>query len=534
MPSPRLALLCATLPVLLEACQVAALPPTASDPTETAAPPRASSTPRALPALTPSLTPRPVSFELSATPSVDLTDLGRQRLALRSGFTDDLELLPDATRYWIYVKVELDPVQQLARLDGTLRLRFVNPLDSALPDLLLYLWPNDRQYRSSMQVGTALVEGRAVQGEPALGQIALRFDLPRPLEPGEALDLTLPFVVEAFGPIGQSIPRRFGISEGVLFAPTFYPLVARLVEGDWEVQAAPPGGDTTNSEIAFYEVRFDAAAGLALAATGVELEQAEQGGRRQVAFVSGPTRDFAFALGPLLDDSRQVGGVTVRAWALAEHTADRQTMLDAAARQLQILSRLVGPYPYPELDLVDVPGAYGGIEYPGLVSVGTLGTHQVIEPTVHEVGHQWFYGLVGVDQLEEPWLDEAMATYSEVLYYEQTLGSGRAAGMLSAFRDLLRSSPDPNTPIGLPVGGYNGIEEYGLFVYLKGALFFDALRAEMGDELFFGFLRSYFEAHRYRIASGQDLQATAEQTCACDLGPLFDLWVWKGGEIPGL
>jgi aminopeptidase N len=340
--------------------------------------------------------------------------------------------------------------------------------------------------------------------------------------------------VEAFGPIGPPIPRRFGISEGVLFAPTFYPLVARLVDGDWEVQPAPPGGDTTNSEIAFYEVRFDAPAELALAATGVELERTEQGGRQQVSFVSGPTRDFAFALGPLLEVSRQVGEVTVRAWALAEHAEDRQTMLEAAARQVQILSRLVGPYPYPELDLVDVPGAYGGIEYPGLVSIGTLGTHQVIEPTVHEVAHQWFYGLVGDDQLEEPWLDEAFATYSEVLYYEQTAGSGRATGTLSAFRDLLRSSPNPNKPIGLPVDSYDGIEEYGLFVYLKGALFFDALRAEVGDELFFAFLRSYFEAYRYRIASGREFQATAEQTCACDLGPLFDLWVWQGGELPGL
>jgi aminopeptidase N len=209
-------------------------------------------------------------------------------------------------------------------------------------------------------------------------------------------------------------------------------------------------------------------------------------------------------------------------------------MLEAGARQLQILSELVGPYPYLELDLVDVPGAYGGIEYPGLVTVGTLGTRQVIEPTVHEVGHQWFYGLVGDDQLDEPWLDEAAATYTEVLYFEETQGAGAATGMLSAFRDLLRSHPRPGTPIGMPVEAYDSIQDYGLFVYLKGALFFDALRARLGDDLFFEFLQTYFETHRYRTASGEAFQSLAEQTCGCELDPLFDLWVWDGGEIPGL
>ena len=531
MAASRLAL----LPVLLAAALLGACRPAAAEPTNSPPAPPASSTPRPLPpALTSTPTSPPPVFQLSATPAADLLDLQRQSSALRPRFANDLQSLEAATRYWIDLRVELDPVQQVAVLDGTVRLRFVNPLAVALPDLVLYTWPNDRQYRSSMQVGTALVNGQPLQGLAALGQLALRYTLPDPLGPGEALDVTLPFQVQAAGPIGEPIPRRFGISQGVLFSPTFYPLVARLVEGEWELKPAPPGGDTTNSEIAFYDVRISAPAGLALAATGVEVERLELDGRQQVSFVSGPTRDFAFALGPLLTDTRQVGEVTVRAWGLLDHEQDMASMLEAGARQVQILSDLVGPYPYLELDLVDVPGAYGGIEYPGLVSVGTLGTHQIVDPTVHEVGHQWFYGLVGVDQLAEPWLDEAAATYTEVLYYEQTQGTGRATGMLSGFRDLLRSHPEPGKPIGLPVGSYRSIDDYGLFVYLKGALFFDALRSRLGDDLFFDFLRAYFEAFRYGTASGEGFQSLAEETCSCDLGQLFDLWVWRGGDIPGL
>jgi aminopeptidase N len=84
------------------------------------------------------------------------------------------------------------------------------------------------------------------------------------------------------------------------------------------------------------------------------------------------------------------------------------------------------------------------------------------------------------------------------------------------------------------VDQYSSPREYGLFVYLKGALFFEALRAELGDDVFFGFLQSYFTEFRYEIASAEDFQLEAEATCGCDLQDLFDLWVYEGGEVPGL
>jgi hypothetical protein len=317
-----------------------------------------------------------------------------------------------------------------------------------------------------MSVTSALVDGERVSAEIELDGLAARFRLPIALDPGERADLTVPFQVIAEGPIGQSSPHRFGISEGVLFAPTFYPLVPRLVDGQWEVRDAPPGGDTTNSVVAAYRVAIEAPADLVLVASGTEVDRQPAGSDRvRVDFVSGPMRDFAFALGDLVGSTEVVDGVEMNVWLLASHQGDQRRVLSAAAAQLALMNELVGPYPYEELDLVDVPGAFGGIEYPGLVTVGTLGTSWVIEPVVHEVAHQWFYGLIGDDQLEEPWLDEAFATYATALYYENEIGSGRATGYLSDFRDILRSHPRPGTPIGMGVGMYEG-RDYSLFVYL--------------------------------------------------------------------
>jgi len=163
-----------------------------------------------------------------------------------------------------------------------------------------------------------------------------------------------------------------------------------------------------------------------------------------------------------------------------------------------------------------------------------MGTPRLVTPVVHEVAHQWFYGLIGNDQLNEPWLDEAAATYAEALYYEGTGASGSATGMLSELRSRVQSSADPTVPIGLSVGSYTSTEAYSTIVYLKGALFFEALRNQIGDEAFFNFLHSYFSKYRYGFATEADFQTSAEAACGCRLDQLFEDWVTEGGDLPGL
>jgi aminopeptidase N len=252
---------------------------------------------------------------------------------------------------------------------------------------------------------------------------------------------------------------------------------------------------------------------------------------QRVEYVSGPMRDFVFALGSFETKSRAVQDTVLNTWVLQEHAEDSTIVLSAASGQFEILSELVGPYPYSELDIVDAPGAFGGIEYPGLVFVGTLGTNWIVDPTVHEVAHQWFYGLIGDDQLCEPWLDEALATYSQALYLERTFGVGRATGFLSSLRAILRDHPASGTPIGLSVGEYATENDYGVLVYYKGALFIDALRHELGDRKFNQFLQAYFQRNRYGFVSTEDFQDSAEEVCSCNLDALFDLWVYEGGDF---
>ena len=486
------------------------------------------------PTYTPTAVPSPTAT-FQPTPAVEADLAALEQAVMRPEYRGDVALFPNSTRYWIEVAVDLDSRAQQAEMSGLVRIQFTNPLDRPLPDMALMLWPNDPQYQAEMSASLVVIGNQAIVPEVEAGGLAIRVLLPEPLQPGEVLDFTVPFHVRDIGVMKASDPRRFGFTHGVLLAPTFYPLVPRLVDGAWQVEEAPPGGDTTNSDVAFYHVQVTSPLGVALAASGTEIDHGDNGdGTATTTFVTGPMRDFAMALGPLQMEQRIVDGILIKAWVLPEHASDSPRILAAAAAQVRTLTARVGPYPYAELDLVDAPGAFGGIEYPGLVFIGTVGTQRLIEPTVHEVGHQWFYGLLGNDQLFDPWMDEAAATYTEVLYYENAVGPERATTALSEYRQLVVSyALDPSSPIGLPVGDYFSEGEYGLIVYIKGALFFDALRREMGDAAFFDFFHTLFTAYRYGFVSPLDFQTSAEQSCSCDLAPLFNLWVYDGGPMPG-
>ncbi len=512
--------------VLLPACSGLFPPVTSSANGESAA----SATPSASPSPASSPTPIPT---LLPTPAAEFGSLEDQQIALLPEFSADVEVLQGATAYLIQASVLLEEDRLRAQIVGTARIRYSNGTQEQLTDLPLILWPNDDQYRGEASAGPALIDGVLTEGVPELGGLALRYPLPEPLEPGETLDLTVQFQVQAEGPIGGESPHRFGISEGVLFAPTFYPLVPRRLDGTWEVEQAPPGGDTTTSSVAAYWVDLEVPSDLELVATGVEVGREEVGADRVlVHYLSGPARDFAFAVGNLQHDVRTVDDVAVHLWFLASHEDDTARVMEAATFQLELLGELVGPYPYTELDLVDLPGAFGGIEYPGLVTIGTLGGPWIIEPVVHEVAHQWFYGLIGDDQVDEPWLDEAFATYATALYYEHAYGEGRATGYLSDFREIVSDHPEGDRPIGLGVGAYER-RSYSVLVYLKGALFYQELRHELGDEAFYRFLRRLFQEYRYGVLKAEQFQAAAEGTCSCELDPLFDRWVYTGGPLRG-
>jgi aminopeptidase N len=151
----------------------------------------------------------------------------------------------------------------------------------------------------------------------------------------------------------------------------------------------------------------------------------------------------------------------------------------------------------------------------------------MLEPSVvHEVAHQWFYNAVGNDQLDEPWLDEAIVQYVVGLYFIDVYGESTDQAWSEALYGRWDRVDRADIPIGMPVSEYTS-EEYGAIVYGRGPLFIAALAEEIGQKTFDEFLRDYYESHKWGIGTSVDFKQLAEEHCQCDLTTMFEEWVYE-------
>jgi aminopeptidase N len=257
-----------------------------------------------------------------------------------------------------------------------------------------------------------------------------------------------------------------------------------------------------------------------------------------VTFAAGPARDFYLAAGDnYIVMQETVGETTINSYALAPYSEYAQLALQVAVDSLRSFNRRFGPYPYTEFEVVSTPMQALGIEYPGLVgislalydpaaTIAETSSRVWLESTVaHEVAHQWFYNTVGNDQVDEPWLDEALAQYATWLYYVDTYDENTAQAYARSWQTRWERVEQADIPIGLPAGEYQG-REYGAIVYGRGPLFIAALAEEMGADLFHEFLGDYAQTYQWKLASGEDFKQLAETHCQCDLTDLFEAWVY--------
>jgi hypothetical protein len=447
-------------------------------------------------------------------------------------FAADVERFADATRYWIDWTIDV----QGEAFSGAQQVRYTNHEDVPLAQVVFRLLPNTPGYGGSMAVSAATVNGDTAATELRLDDSALYVSLPTPLQPGEEVDLALAF--EGSLPTDPSNGyAQYGYFDGVLALPNAYPMIPVYDDEGWNAEVAPPYGDATFTDTSLYLARITLPADMVLVTSGVTLERQENGdGTASFLCASGPMRDFNLVASAAYDSANStIGQVLVTSYYLPDQRGGGQRALDYAAESLRIYEERVGPYPFNELDVLATPTLAGGIEYPGLILVaerlyGQVGGFFELA-AVHEVAHQWWYSLVGNDQVDEPWLDEALAQYTSLLYVEDRYGEDAAQRLLeqtfeAPYQRLQESGQD--MPIGLPVASYPQ-DLYGPVVYGKGPLFFSELRDLVGDEVFEQILDAYFEQYRYNVAYPQDFLAVAERVSGQNLDGLYEKWVLGTG-----
>jgi aminopeptidase N len=418
---------------------------------------------------------------------------------------------------------------------GHARIDYTNREAAPLPEIYLRLFPNATG--GSARVSAVTVGDQPLAFAYEFQNTALRLDLSAPLPPGELVQIDVEYEVT----VPDSLEEGYGLlsyDQGILSLDSPYPMIPVYDDEGWNVGVPPPRGDLTYLDASFYFVRVTAPGELTLVAAGVEVAREETGDHQVVTFAAGPVRDFYLVASDRFKVlSGSIGETKVNSYALPGREQAASQALEVSLASLKSFNARIGPYPYTEYDVVSIPLLALGIEYPGIVgmalnlydpeaTISGLPSAAILEgSTAHEAAHQWFYNVVGNDQVDEAWLDEAFAQYLTGLYFLDTYGPEAAASYRASWDSRWDRVERAPIPIGLPVAAYEG-REYGAIVYGRAPIFVAALAKEMGQESFDRFLRDYYQTHKWGIATTETFRQLAEATCDCDLTALFQQWVY--------
>jgi hypothetical protein len=421
---------------------------------------------------------------------------------------------PDRPRYTVHLTVE--PGKRL--VTGDVAVRFVPDADT--DRLVFRLWPNaprigragGRLEVTAAQLAGQPVTGRYEAGGAVAGKPGTIWILPGTFSAGQPVDARLEFRLTMPGAIND----RVATAGRAVRLGSAIPILSWIRGDGWQTSPATNlNAEAAASEVADWEVIVTAPPGYTTLATGDEVPPPAgepAAGGVITRFSARAVRDWAATVAPMrIGRVSAQGGRTEIVVGVAEGAAGDPTAIATRhAKALSDLSARFGEYPYARLTIGVTAGLTGGIEFPTHIF---LGSGVATIHLVHEVAHQWFYGLVGNDQHRDPWLDEGFATY----------GQSRVDGALAYQRS--RAIPAAGRGrLGESMGYWGGIggSPYYVSVYIGGL---QAL-GKLGDRLG-GYgpldcaIRRYVRDRAYAVARPSDFLAAVTAQTGVDPVPIL-------------
>ncbi|WP_307806598.1 M1 family metallopeptidase [Streptomyces sp. FH025] len=414
--------------------------------------------------------------------------------------------------------VELRSDATGAHWRGHERIAFTNTSAEPMDEVYLRLWDNAHGGCAAPAVRVS-----GLDGPYGVGCTALRVPLPHPLRRGDSGALEFDLAIDV--PDGAD---RFGRDGAFYFLGNALPVLAVRDAAGWHLDPYTDNGESFFALVSDYAVTLDHPTGVLVPATGTAVDGPGAPGRTITKLTARQVREFAWAAGPFSRiEGRSPGGVRVAVHSATNVTAkDARHVLDLSLASVDALSTRYGAYPYGELDVVvDNAFSFGGMEYAAFVL-------DRVRPSavVHEVAHQWWYGIVGDDQYRTPWLDESFAEYAMDLALNDIgepgdpSDDGGPGGLGHAGEDCADLPPWQSVDERLtnPMRYWDAHpDRYGPVVYDRGSCALHDLSGLIGPETMATLLHDYARAHWYGVSTTADFKAAAQAAASVDLAPFW-------------
>ncbi|WP_371753992.1 M1 family metallopeptidase [Ferviditalea candida] len=469
-----------------------------------------------------------------------------------------------------HINVQLDAGSQT--LSGSQAMTWTHPGHYPVQDLYFHLYPNAFESKNTtfmkesggklrsdkMQDGSfgnmRITSIQTADGQELISRMTyvqpddgnpndhtlMKIRLDRPVQPGEKVTLLFKYTVQL-----PKVFARMGYSGDFVMAGQWFPKIAvyetagtrnRKDEG-WNLHQYH-GNSEFYADFGIYSVAVTVPDTYLVAATGFPTQPpTARNGMKTFRFYADDVHDFAWAASPHFIYAEQpfstanIPGVRIKLYLDPKQKDLQDRYFTAAKKALTDYSKWYGEYPYSTLSIVVPPpggNGAGGMEYPTLITAWDASDSspdtELERVLVHEIGHQYWYGMVASNEFEEPWLDEGLTSYAEGKVMEKEYGAQSNLPVEASY------VTDPSA-LNLNAWQYANGDHYADNVYIRAKLVLTDIERRIGSKQMENVLRTYFQQWKFKHPTTSDFEQSLEQVTRQNWDDYFQHFVYGGNMI---
>ena len=290
---------------------------------------------------------------------------------------------------------------------------------------------------------------------------------------------------------------RFTINSGNYYLAQWYPMVATYRNGRWNKEDYVYYAETYHTGFSDFTIHYEIPEGYTIVSTG----DADQYPSTSSGSLSA-TNVKEFFMTILKDTTLTQGqfeDINVRLFDVGNYEKYTEDILQISLDAVQYFQQTFGKYPHKQLDIVldEVSMEYPGIVTAGIIRNYLLRPEQINSTVVHEIAHQWFYGVISNDPFYDGWLDEGFATLTTGLFY------AHLEGIEYDIKDNYYFQSYP-LAVNLPVNTYE-TNEKSTYLYSKPAFkIWSIFKEQGGQKRLEDFLKNYYETYQFKELNTQE------------------------------